>query len=232
MKLNKKKTSASSIWLTIYGDWITNLTLFFILLFYTALIASQKHLGREEINSFARQMMSGINKEQKKVKLREIESKLSKIKEISGITIILNEMLVVLPENAIFEPGKAVIKENAKRVLSDIGAAISNQNCDILIESHAGDLPSGEKVPDNMQSWQLALARSSGEGPYRSNLELSAERSIKVLSFWVSNSLIAPADLTTAARVSSEPIYSNINADSSVLNEEIQIKIIDRDNNE
>ena len=59
----------------------------------------------------------------------------------------------------LFEPGEAVVKEQAKKLLSGIGKVLNKFNFYLTVEGHSDNQPiSTEKFPSN---WELSSARAS-----------------------------------------------------------------------
>ncbi|MFH1541230.1 MAG: OmpA family protein [Elusimicrobiota bacterium] len=225
-KTNKKVLQSPLIWLTVYSDWITNMTLFFILLFYVAFTAMDKGLREDEMYKLMKGMVSTLKKQTFKEELNETISKITEIKEVSGITIAEKEMKVTLSETILFDSGNAVLKENGKKILIQVMQNFKGLQYPILIEGHSCNLPLKQKISPKLKKWELAILRSAGSGPYRDNWELSTTRSIKIVEFLTHEKIIEPKRIRVVACGPSEPLFPNDGEENRKKNRRIEIKII------
>jgi len=222
----KKEVKLPSVWMTVYSDFLTNEMLFFMMLFGMACISLQKGYTKEQYKEFLEGVSSSVRKgEVKNQKIENLRRQISLIKEIPAVTVSRKSMRIVLPEPVLFKKGKAVFKKTAPKTLKRIGKILSGSSYKIFIEGHTCDLPIHQKAPPNMMRWQLAMARSSGKGPYFSNRELAGARALQVLRFFLRNKLIHPERMSVSAFGPSEPLVPNTNERNRRLNRRIEIRI-------
>jgi chemotaxis protein MotB len=235
MKL-KGRTGGSKIWIIIYADWITSLTLFFILLFYTAMVGAQRHLTREQMNELAETISNAANRKvdagNSKAETLNNDLKNTKVSdgkmlhEYGEVTSDRNEMRITLPETVMFECGKAQLKESALPVVAAaVGALAAKYPGKIIIEGHTCDLPIHQPVPPGVPRWELAQSRSKGLGPYTSNWELSAARSLQVITYLKNEKLVPPERLIAVACGPSEPVFPNDTEEHRARNRRIVVKV-------
>ena len=222
------------VWLTMYADFITSLTLFFILLFYSAMLSARKSLTPDEVNDYNQAISSAIYDKEDKVekKAKEQTQQISAteveagklLKDFAGVLVNRREVVITLPEAILFESGKAKINDEARPVLNTIGQIMVKYPGKIVIEGHTDDLPINQQIPKGAKRWEIAMARSTGLGPYTSNWELSGARSLQVMTFFSRGKIIDPGRLVVRACGPSQPVYPNDSDEHRAKNRRIEIK--------
>lgn len=185
-KKKKVESSPSSDWLATYGDLVTLLLCFFVLLFSFSEIDAQKFQaiiqsfqgslgvfnGGELIEETPEKNIE--NQEKKNDVLKEIEDFI-KLKlyiedyaNEKGLSTFLKAeiteegLLIRVLDNVFFDPGKADIKPKAKEVILYIGEALKKAefiNKNIRIEGHTDNDPiNTPKFPSN---WELSVLRAT-----------------------------------------------------------------------
>lgn len=240
MRKRKRKTNESGgspAWMNTYGDLVTLLLCFFILLFSFSSIDAQKFkiimsslkgslgvlTGGEmiiatdiELNSETkglkeeRESMEDVNKE-----LRAIADDLSTYLEEQSleqyqVTIDYTEGYVKLNflDGIFFDPGKAIIKKEAIPVLDAVGIKLAEyENNMVKIEGHTDTVP--------MRSAQ-----------YPNNWYLSAARAITVAEFYINEKGFDPQRLSAEGFGEYAPIATNDTAEGKTKNRRIEIKIL------
>lgn len=203
MPIKKPVLKESKLWLFIYSDWITNLTLFFILIYASVLLALEKGLTAEEYKQQMQKISSAVYD-----KTNYTQGKLQKLKDtliqIEGVKIVSadrKEMRISLPEPILFNSGEAKVKDFAKPVLDRIGSVIALIPAKVVIEGYATELDANHKIPADMPQWAISVHRlTTGLGPYRSNWELSADRANKVTKFFIMNGYVEEGRIIACAR--------------------------------
>lgn len=149
----KKSTGAEEIqvgksspaWMLTYSDLMTQLLIFFVMMFALAATLNELQLRmikkRLEKYTYERKLEDVI--------YLEINPK--------GLVISLNEKLM-------FDSGKAEIYEEAKEILADISKEIIGVPNDVRIEGHTDSMPiRTEKFPSN---WELSTTRATNIGRF------------------------------------------------------------------
>jgi chemotaxis protein MotB len=235
MALKKReKSRVTSVWLTMYADFITSLTLFFILLFYSAMLAAKKSLTPSEMSDFNAEISGAMydkeNTAEKKAQSREQQIASAEleggkaIKDFAGVVVNRREVVITLPEEVLFESGKAKIGDSARPVLKKIGELMARYPGKIVIEGHTDDVPINQQPPKGARLWEVAMARSTGLGPYASNWELSGARALQVETFFTREKIIDPARLVVRACGPSQPVAPNDSDEHRAKNRRIEIK--------
>lgn len=227
MAIKKKKLNIPVVWLTVYSDLITNEALFFMMLFASILIAYQKGMSEQEFKDYMRGISTSIyHKEAVTRAITTTGKKLSRIEGVSGVIMGEKDLRIVLPELVLFESGRAMLKDSARDVLSNVGDVLAPTRYSLAIEGYTDDVPINQTAPPGLKRWQLAMARSTGLGPYYSNRELSAARALQVLKFFAREKLLAPERLSVTAYGEFMPAAPNDSDANRARNRRIEIKLV------
>ncbi|MDA8132710.1 MAG: flagellar motor protein MotB [Elusimicrobia bacterium] len=229
-----EKSRTKHVWLTMYADFITTLTIFFILLFYGAMLQARKTMSDEEQADYNSDISDAVydreNKAEKAAESKEAAVGATKLddgrqlKDIAGIAVNRRELDITLPESLLFESGKAKLNEEAKPIVRRLGQLILQYPGKVAIEGHTDDVPIHQLPPPGMRTWELAFARASGDGPYASNWELSAARAVQVVHLLTREKVVPPEKLVAKAYGPSTPLYPNDTEEHRALNRRIEIK--------
>lgn len=99
--------------------------------------------------------------------VRYLEELLSNIidsnETLKAVTLLPQPDSVVLslPQDLLFEPGQAVIKESGRKVLYTLGGALTRMRNRIEIDGHADPRPVEGAKSDFGNNWELSLARAA-----------------------------------------------------------------------
>lgn len=229
-----EKSRTKHVWLTMYADFITTLTIFFILLFYGAMLQARKTMSDEQQADYNSDISDAIydreNKAEKAAEARQQAVGATKLddgrrlKDIAGIAVNRRELDITLPEALLFESGKARLSEEAKPLVRSLGRLILQYPGKVAIEGHTDDVPIRQLPPAGMRSWELAFARASGDGPYASNWELSAARAVQVVHLLTREKIVPPEKLVAKAFGPSQPVAPNDTDENRRRNRRIEIK--------
>ncbi len=218
----------------MYADLITTLTIFFILLFYSAMLQARKTMSDEEQGDYNAAISEAVydkeNTTEKKAEAREeqiesVEVEDGKtIKDFAGVKVSRREVIITLPEALLFESGQARLSEEAKPLVRRIGKLLLQYPGKIAVEGHTDDIPINQEAPKGAKTWEIALARSSGLGPYTSNWELSAARALQVVHLLTREKVVPGDKLVARAYGPSQPVVLNDTAEHRAKNRRIEIK--------
>ena len=227
MAIKKKKLNVPVVWMTVYSDLITNEALFFMMLFASVLIAYQKGMTQQEFKDYMKGVSSAIyHKEAAAKAMTETGKKLAKIERVSGVTRGEKDLRIILPEPVLFESGQAKLKDEARDVLLNVGNTLGPTRYTLSIEGYTDDVPISQTAPPGLKRWQLAMARSTGLGPYYSNRELSAARALQVLQFFTREKVLAPERLSASAYGEFMPAAPNDSDENRATNRRIEIRLV------
>jgi len=229
-----EKSRTKHVWLTMYADFITTLTIFFILLFYGAMLQARKTMSDEEQADYNSAVSEAIydkaNTTEKKIEAKEKSLEAVKLedgqalKDVAGVAVTRREVTITLPEELLFEAGKARPGEAAKPPVRQIGKLMLQYPGKIAVEGHTDDLPINQQPPPGARTWEIALARASGDGPYASNWELSAARSLQVVHLLTREKVVDGSKLVAKAFGPSQPVAPNDSEEHRAKNRRIEFK--------
>ncbi|WP_027307529.1 OmpA family protein [Caloramator sp. ALD01] len=234
----KQESGGGGEWLTTYADLMTLLLTFFVLLYSfstidaikfkeiswslakalggkTGVINNGGNLGPVPINqnpgdgiknrselesSETTRLFNAISKE---IEQNNLKTKITIKEDVRGVIIELQEKIL-------FDPGKAVLKEESIQTLSKIADILKKYTNEIIVEGHT------DNVPINT-------------GYYKSNWELSADRAVKVTRFLVESKGIDPKKIQSVGCGEFRPIASNDTPEGRKKNRRVNILILTKD---
>ena len=226
----KKKDNDSEInddWMTTYGDMMTLLLAFFVLLFSMANIDEEKFdmvihglQGRLGVidggRTISRRDAVDMGLEMSDLaamQLEELERRIGEYIETEGLDddIILevdDEGLTIhFTGEILFELGRAEIRPEAREILDRISGFIKTIPNDIMVEGHT----------DN---WPIRTER------FPSNWELSTARATNVVRHLIEELDVAPDRLSAAGYSEYRPLRPNDTAENRALNRRVDIVIL------
>ena len=166
-------------WMTTYGDMVTLLLTFFILMFAMSSINEQKFL--QAANSLAQALgvleknvgvigelspaigTTGVAREQiDMIASMERIAEVFQEEELQDLATVEvtgpGEVLIRLGDQVLFDPGESQLKPQALRVLREIANSIRDQTETVYVEGHTDNLPIS--TPEFPSNWELSSARA------------------------------------------------------------------------
>lgn len=215
-------------WMSTYGDLVTLLLCFFVLLFSFSTVDNQKFkaiitsmqgsLGvldsgivveMEPITTtFPGDVSSEENEEFKKI-LEQINNFVKENELEKSITLKLDErgLLIRFLDTVLFDSGKADIKDDAKFIINMISDVIKESDKSIRVEGHT------DNVPINT-------------GKFPSNWELSTARAVNVVKYIIELKDIEPWRISAAGYGEYHPIDTNDTSEGKQRNRRVDIVIL------
>jgi len=200
-----------SLWLIIYTDMISNLMIFFLMLYcLTWLKPEDKTLAAASFKkAFAGDTKAVDNA------LKDIEKGLDKDKSVEGklreefnnVEVNEKRITIVLPSPVLFDSGSAVLKPETKRTLQDFAEIIRNLKNKIEVDGYTDDKP-------------------IKTGEFASNWELSSARAFSVIQFLTEEEKINPERLSALGFGEFRPKAPNDTEENRAKNRRIEINII------
>ena len=206
------------IWLTVYSDLVTNLTLFFLIDYaFTRLSVDERTeilLGLSR--SFTRTGSVEVRAEKviKDFQQQQVTEKIEQLVKTEQFTKYANfeidEKLIkiVLKVPILFDSGSAELKLQAYDILDEIIPLLKMLPYTVVVEGHTDNIP---------------VSKSS---KYLSNWELSAARAYSVVKYFVSQKGLQPQRFVIAGYGEFKPIAPNDTEENRAKNRRIEIKII------
>lgn len=259
MALRKRGGDSGEVgsnWLTTYGDLVTNLLCFFVLLFSMATIDSQKY---EEIANSLRSAFQG------KANGSELRSNMGKSiltinfvnPDDTGDKRVDNERYIESADDIILDDTEKINKEKITKAkdqlqsgiielgLSDLVEVIDEKdyllvrlNAQVLFESGSAEiLPSGKETLDVLGKSLISLDNEimvvghTDTVPintplFPSNWELSTKRATNVVLYLTKSLGLDPTRLTPAGNGEFRPIADNSTAEGREKNRRIELMIL------
>ena len=207
-KYAKNKSDDSPLWLIVLSDIMTNLMLFFLMLYVFTL------QGAEAKKSFAAGLNNEVIEEKEKkaeeliqeLKEKDVAKTISKLND-AEVQITSKEIRINVESPILFKSGSADLGNHASTILNVLGKLINELDNNIIIEGHTDNIP-------------------VKSGDYPNNWELSAARANTVVNYLATNFPIAPEHLVSAAYGEYRPVASNKTRAGRIKNRRIEIVII------
>lgn len=231
-----EKKEISQEWLTTYSDMMTLILTFFVLLYSFSLIDTNKFrqlaqsmaialggnsqvitsgsgsIGPVPIDSNPgtdNSIDSNITKGEIEkiytdviqfVKDKKIEAKVSIKKESRGVVIEIQDKIL-------FDSGKADLKTESRELLNDIAELLEKFPNEVIVEGHTDNLP-------------------INKGYYKSNWELSTDRAVKVVKYFVDEKGLNGKRLQAVGCGEYRPIEPNNTPEGRQKNRRVNILIL------
>lgn len=211
-----KRAEENPLWLVVLSDIMTNLMLFFLILYVFSI---QPETEAKAV------FMSGFDKEKaKEVKEKEADKIIQKfneadvakrlaeelykadMKDMADVQITDKQITVNIAAPVLFASGKAELSRTSSEVLGAVAKVIGRLPNDIIVEGHTDNVP----------------IRS---GDYATNWELSAARANAVVDLLEKQCKLPPERLVAAAYGEHRPVTSNDTPGGRARNRRIEIVV-------
>ena len=181
LKLKKENKDVVDGWMGTYGDMVTLLMAFFVMLYS----ASDPDPGKYE--EIVESMKEAFSKQDVENEFKELHESLEDIIENKNIENAVdiklgaNGILIQIPGSSLFASGSADIMTDMAPVIVEISTAItqlldqsSYHDYMIEVEGHTDDEPIGEDSEIFSSNWDLSAIRATGivELLYNSGIEM------------------------------------------------------------
>ncbi len=227
--------SGAPEWMATYGDLVTLLMCFFVLLFAFSSIDAQKFeavmqsfqgsagiLSGGKSLSEAPMVFDGMPESQTSsqsvIEMKKLESIQKEVKEyleqnnMNGLVEMKLEtkgLVIRFKDNVLFDSGSATIKSRSLGILAFLSDLLKTPeliNQDIRVEGHTDNIPHVSSL-------------------YPSNWELSTARATNVVRFFLEKSQLLPSRLSAAGYSEYHPIESNATSSGRSANRRVDIVI-------
>ena len=215
-------------WMSTYGDMVTLLLCFFVLLFSFATLDVQKFTAIAQsmtgalgvldsgvtvtmeplVNSFPGD--SPTDEEEEFVKLYEEMSEYIKENNLeSSITLRLDErgLLVRFMDDVLFDSGKADLTPKAREIINTVAGIIKQNDRNVRVEGHT------DNVPINTYR-------------FPSNWELSTTRAVNVVKYLIEVNGIDPVRLSASGYADQHPVDDNNTKEGRQKNRRVDMVIL------
>ncbi len=235
MPRRKKKNNqddgggGSPAWMTTFGDLMTLLLVFFVLLYSFSVLDVQKFRGfmsalQNQLgvmeggrtiseSSVLDEGMQGQNFNPSQTNLNEVYKNMqgyideNDLESEVNVEMTERGLVIRMTGEILYNIGEAIIKTRGRKVLDEIGKNIGGINNNVKVEGHTDDLP----INNNK---------------YPSNWELSTARAVRVIKYFIENRNISPARLSAAGYSKYRPIKKNSTPENRAVNRRVEIVIM------
>lgn len=223
---------SAPLWCLSFGDLVTNMLCFFVMLFaFSSLDSPKKRMESESrdekffavfsintaqgANQWLTQGGKGIlltpstRKSDMPLIVKSVKNKLAKVSMADRLQIMSDDQMVKIqiPSNVLFESGRAEMKKGAEEVLTALVPVIGTIDNYVRIDGHTDDLP----------------AKSTA---YPSNWELSAARACSVVRFFVNDMNLDPERFSAQGYADNQPKVENTTLENREANRRVEIVIL------
>lgn len=229
MALKKKPENpppGAPLWMTSYGDMVTQILIFFVMLFTFSSIDAARF--RELAISLQSAFKGGTGiltggqsitvetlgpTRANLVQLTEAMHQIMNIVEASGlkgaVETSVNErgLVISIKDSTFFDLGKADLKPKSKQILNSIGKALKKLPNQIRIEGHTDNLPIN--TPQFPSNWELSTARAT-----------------TVLRYLVENVGLSPEKMSAVGYGEFRPLFPNDTEEHRARNRRVDIVVL------
>lgn len=235
-KVNRDEPKGDE-WLATYSDCVTLLMTFFVLLYAMSSVDENK---MRALSQAFRTVMAGeagdtileyslyngdvpliggeiptdtIDGEKIEESMYYQVSKFVDEHDLEAVVDIIESdlgVVIQLRDNILFETSKSDLRSESKEILDSIAALISSMNNNIVVEGHTDNRPI-----------------NTAEFP--SNWELSVDRAVNVVRYFVENGKIDPSRLSATGYGEFQPIVDNDTEENMEKNRRVNILIMTND---
>ncbi|MEO7110443.1 MAG: flagellar motor protein MotB [Polyangiaceae bacterium] len=218
-------------WLVSYADFMTLLFAFFVVMFASSQVDTQKvgrftesfskAVGIEVFPESGKSLLGGNSTKDATTiagkgeaslpneleELRAMMEQKSKKEELAGVQVLIrrNEIVLRLADNVVFASGTDEIQPAARSVLAHMADDLKTRKVDIRVEGHTDDKP-------------IRTFR------FRSNWDLSTSRATAVVADFA-NAGIEPSRLSAAGYAEFHPIATNASPEGRAQNRRVDVVV-------
>lgn len=220
-------------WLLSYSDFMTLLMILFVVLFAMSSVDQTKYkqlsesmkvamgggktiIGNENavsINQESKPVDTAIESKSEEQKLEQLKSEVDKYLEKNGMKDSVNTqidergLVVSLNDSLFFDSGRADVKPESQKKITEIGKILNQLGNYMRIEGHTDNVP-------------------ISNGEFSSNWKLSCARAANVTEFFIANCNIQPEKLSAVGYGEYRPILDNSTEEGRARNRRVDIIIV------
>jgi len=209
-----KAATENPIWLTIYSDLMTNLMLFFLLMYGMTIMTDemkkkvvdglQSKFKPQMTETRVKQVMKRI-KEEEAVRQMQHFMVSENLRKYAAVEIDEHRIRIILRTPILYDAGGAKLKVGARTVLAEVATVLKELDRPLVVEGHTDDTP-------------------VSSGRYASNWELSLDRSMQVVRFF-QDAGVAPENLCFEGYGEWRPLYPNSTELGRMFNRRVEIHV-------
>lgn len=227
---SESQPPGSPLWMTTYGDLMTQILIFFALLFALSSVDTKKFdmymsslqgslgiiqggqtLEKGEFieSGEVGQFLVSAEEQRQFERLEQNVKDIVKQNGLNGIQVELDErgLVIRFVEGVLFDSGKADIKEQARVVLDKIVPVLKQSRRQIRVEGHTDNVPIHTRE-------------------FPSNWELSTARAVNVVRYFIDKHNFSPYTISAAGYGEYRPVAPNDTDKHRALNRRVDIVIL------
>lgn len=216
--------------MTTYGDMVTQILIFFVLLFSLSSVDTKKFdmamtslQGSLGILTGGQTLQEGefveagevgkfLISEQEVKEFENLEQNVEKVLQqnnLKGVQVNLDErgLIIRFMEGVLFDSGKADLKPSSMKVLDNMAPILKQSHRQIRIEGHTDNIPIHTR-------------------DFPSNWELSTARAVNVVRYFIDKHNFSPYIMSAAGYGEYRPIAPNDSEKHRALNRRVDIVIL------
>jgi len=194
----------SALWAITYGDLMSFLAIFFLILFVSV---NSKSMGTQMA---MRGLENTFSKKPPDVVIKELFSK-EGLQKIASVKVEQRKIRIVFSEPVLFDSGSADLHPSARNVLHRVAEVLKALPNPVTIEGHTDDVP------------------LRGGAAYRTNWQLSMARAYSVLQDLIDREGLQPRRLSAVGYGEFKPVRPNDTPEGRSANRRIEINIFPQD---
>lgn len=218
----ENEMNKGAIWGVVYGDFMSNMMVFFLVLFSFSLKAQQNPKGPsldESLSGLQKEFGGKISQQTlDRLTQRQIEDDLATrlqgmidthgLHEMARVEANQNKIKLVLTAPVLFDLGRADLKPEALPIIGAVGKLLAQPplNKEIMVEGHTDSAP-------------------VVGGKYATNWDLSAARANSVVQVLIKEG-VAPEKLTATGYGEYRPVAPNDTPENRSRNRRIEISVL------
>ena len=213
-RYSRRKVEENPLWLIVLSDIMTNLMLFFLILYVftnqpeaAAKFASgfDKEAAQKQKEKKAEEIVKKFTEEDIAKKLAEDLLKAG-LKDMAEVQITARQIKINIAEPVLFASGSADLGPGAPAVLGPVSAVLNKLPNDVIVEGHTDSVP-------------------IKSGKYATNWELSAARADAVVELMAARYSVPQERMIAAAYGEYRPVADNGTREGRAKNRRIEIVV-------
>ncbi|MFH1368661.1 MAG: flagellar motor protein MotB [Elusimicrobiota bacterium] len=213
----EQENAIERIWTIIYSDMITNLMIFFLMLYGLSRLSGdarseimknmqEKFRGRADVEARAQKVLKDMKEEDAAAKVTSMMEKQG-VDQYTSVEISEKQIKITLTIPVLFASGESYLTNEARKVLYGVSRILASVPNEVIIEGHT----------DNI---------SVKSAKYQSNWELSVARAYSVVEYFTSVSRLDPGRFVVAGYGEYRPVADNSTPEGRSTNRRIEILMI------
>jgi chemotaxis protein MotB len=194
----ENELNKNAIWSITYGDMMSYLMIFFLLLYAFSYTKSMK----QEMSLLSIESAAGGKH---KIDIQQLFSKYG-LQKIANVELTEQKLRITFQEPVLFDLGKADLKPACIPALHAIAKVLREIQNEVVIEGHTDNVPT--------------------HGRFRNNWELSTARAHSVLEYLIQNEGLPPARLAAMGHGEYRPAVPNDSTEHRAMNRRIEINVM------